>query len=238
MQFNDSTAGQGLVQDVWFRTGTDVNQFSLANITRYINEAYSKAAYIIMKSDGRMQWDDANHSDAPISTFNLVDSQQDYEIYQAAPSAVQDWLQVEKVEILTNNDIWQAITPVDKGDFQNMSLEETYKTDGDPIMYDFNGASMYLYPAPNYAKSNAMKIWFRRSPSYFASTDTTKKPGFATIFHDYLSTYAAYQWNSIKKKDFSLKAILDQKELDMGTHYARRNKIETPKITRSVRAYR
>lgn len=95
-----------------------------------------------------------------------------------------------------------------------------------------------MYPASSYDSSGGAKIYFNRAPSYFASTDTTKRPGFATIFHDYLSLYAANQWNVTKKNDFSLQPILDKKELEIGKFYSKRNKVESPRLSRAYDSFK
>lgn len=237
MVFSDSSTNLGLVQDVLFRTNTDVNQFPLKDITRYINEAYSRVASIIIKSDGRMQWDDTNHTDQPIATFDLVSGQDSYEIFVAAPTALQDWLMIDKVQVKDSaSGNWIQLTQIDKRTV-NEPLDELFETDGIPQYYDFNGSELYLYPATNYASSAGARIYFNRAPSYFASTDTTKVPGFATIFHPYLSQYAALQWNSIKKNDLSLQPLIDRLEKDIAQFYMKRNKSEVPTLARAYRTY-
>lgn len=178
-----------------------------------------------------MQWDDTNHTDQPISVANLVASQQDYGVFTAAPSALQDWLMIDRVTILDSNGNEKDLTPIDRKDIP--APGEYMETAGAPSQYDFNGSQVLLYPAPNYASTGGMKIYFNRAPSYFASTDTTKRPGFATIFHDYLSLYATQQWNITKKGDYGLQPLLDKKELEIAKFYSKRNRVEVPRISRA-----
>lgn len=237
MEFSDSSTMLGLVQDTLFRTNTNVNEFPLKDITRYINEGYSRVANTILQADGRMQWDDNNHTDQPIAYSSLVASQQDYNVFGAAPTALQDWLMVDRVTIKDSNGDWKDLTPIDRKDIPT-SPDEWMETAGAPSQYDFNGSQVLLYPAPDYASTGGIKIYFNRAPSYFVSTDTTKRPGFATIFHDYLSLYATHQWNITKKNDFSLQPILDKKELEIGKFYSKRNKVETPRLSRAYENFK
>lgn len=232
MVFNDSTNNLGLVQDTLFRTNTNVNEFPLKDITRYINEGYNRVAFTILQADGRMQWDDTNHSDQPISVTDLVANQATYEIFVAAPTALQDWLMIDRVEIKDESGQWTLLNPIDRHDIP-VAIDEFMDVAQTPEYFDFNGSELKLYPAPSYNSTGGMKIYFNRAPSYFASTDTTKRPGFATIFHSYLPIYAANQWNVIKKNDFSLQPLLDKMEVEIGRFYSKRNKVETPRLERA-----
>lgn len=234
--FSDSTTNLGLVQDVLFRTNTDVNQFPLKDITRYINEAYSRVANIIIQADGRMQWDDKNHTDQPIATFDLVANQLSYEIFVAAPTALQDWLMLDRFEIKDSAGSWILLNQIDKRN-KLQALAEYQKTSGTPNEFDLSGSEIYLYPPTSYSSTGGGKIYFNRAPSYFASTDTTKVPGFATIFHPYLSIYASHQWNGIKKSDYSLQPIVEKMEKEIAKYYSKRNKSEVPKLARAYRTY-
>ncbi len=241
--FSDSSTNLGLVQDVLFRTNTDVNQFPLKDITRYLNEAYSRVANIIIQADGRMQWDDANHSDMPIATFDLVASQTSYEIFSSAPSALQDWLMIDRFEIKDANGNWYKLNQMDKRNTK-IAMSEYMSEPSTPIEYDLNGTSIWFYPPTDYNSTNGGKIYFNRAPSYFASTDTTKRPGFATIFHPFLSIYAAHQWNKIKKGDNSLQGDVeeyigtkDKPGGSIGKYYQKRNKSEVPKLRRAYQTY-
>lgn len=236
MVFSDSSTNLGLVQDVLFRTNTDVNQFPLKDITRYLNEAYSRVANIIINADGRMQWDDTNHADMPIATFDLVANQTSYEIFSSAPSALQDWLMIDRFEIKNSYGDWIELHQMDKRN-TGIAMAEYHDTPGTPSEYDLNGTSIWFYPPTDYNSTDGGKIYFNRAPSYFASTDTTKRPGFATIFHSYLSIYAALQWNKIKKSDDSLQKEVLQMEMEIGKFYSKRNKSEVPKLSRGYQSY-
>ena len=232
MIYNGS-AGDSLIEDISFRTNTDLNQFPLKDRNRYINEAYSRIAYVILKADGRMAWDDPNHTDQPIATTDLVKGQRDYNIFSSTPSALQDWLAVKRIDIFDAGGTGVQLQPMDENDYKGVAESEVDKSPSLPYMFDFNGSIVKLYPAPDYDYTNGMTFWFDRAPSYFSITDTTKRPGFDTRFHQYLSIYAANQWNGMKKKDWSLQTMLNQMELEIGNVYSvQRNKTEVNKLSR------
>lgn len=236
MVFNDAINKQGIVQDVLFRTGTTVNDFSLADITRYVNQGYNRVASIILNSDGRMQWDDANHADQPIASTDLIANQTNYNVFSSAPTALQDWLWIERVELLDEDGNGYLLDPIDPSTI-NVAMSEYQNVPSIPNQYDFNGTQIILYPASNYNYTNGLIMYFKRSPSYFSSTDTTKRPGFATIYHEYLSIYAANEWNSIKKNDFSGQGLLQKLELEIGKFYSRRSNYERKKLKRKEENY-
>ncbi len=239
MQFNDSTNENGLIQDITSITGATTTDYTLKERTRDINNAYSRIAYLIIQSDGRMQWDDTNHTDQPISTDDLVDSQEDYNVFEAAPAALEDWLTIEQVEIKSNDDLWSKLTPFDKRDTK-LAWDEFRKTDAQPLLYDFNGTSVLLKPSPNYAKTDGLKIYFQRAPSFFTSTDTTKRPGFASIFHSYLSMSASYRWardKTIPNMEV-LKRDIAEMEAAIQKQYSNRSRYEIPVIRRAKQSFK
>jgi len=239
MQFNDSTNENGLIQDITSITGASTTQYTLKERTRDINNAYSRMAYLIIQSDGRMQWDDTNHTDQPISQDDLVDGQEDYNVFEAAPSALEDWLTIQQVEITSSDDLGVKLRPMDKRN-TSAAWTEFNKTDGQPIYYDFNGTSILLKPNPNYDKTDGLTIYFQRSPSYFASTDTTKRPGFASIFHPYLSLSASYRWardKGLANRDV-IKRDIDEMEVAIQKQYSNRSRYQVPVIHRAYKSYK
>jgi hypothetical protein len=235
--FNDSVNKTGLVNDVLFRTNVTTTEFPLLDITRYINEGYDRVANVILNSDGRMEWDDSNHTDQPIASTDLINGQADYGVFTAAPAALQDWLMIERVEIFDSSGNGYLLNPIDQSTI-NCALSEYKDEPGIPEDYDFDGTQITLYPAPNYDYTGGLTIYFKRAPSYFISTDTTKRPGFATTFHSYLSIFAANQWNGIRKNDWSLQSLLTNMELEIGRHYSRRNKYERNVLRRKKDIYK
>jgi hypothetical protein len=226
----NGTNGDSFQEDITFLTSADEEAYPIKDRNRYINEAYSKVAFLIIKAEGRMQWDDANHTDVPKSSCDLVTNQASYNIFSAAPTALKDWLSLERLEILDPSGNGIVLHPIDHKDIPG-PLSEFMKEPGIPQYFDLNGTQVTLYPKPNYNCTGGMTAFFNRAPSYFAITDTTKRPGFATLFHPYLSKYASFIWNSTKKGDYSLQAILTGIEADIKSHYGNRNKkIEVPRL--------
>lgn len=233
MVFSDTTNSLGLIQDITFITGAGLSQYEIEDRTRNINNWYLQVASWIFEADGRWQWDDANQTDRPCATTNLVKDQKGYGILSASPSAGKDWLEIERVEITDENGEEREIRPIDQTDLEGIALDEFMDSSGKPEYFDFRGGSVYLYPASNYNKDDSLTIYFKRSPLVFSSTDTTKTPGFATPFHKLLSLGASYDW-ALAKGDTNVDRIRQEIEVlkqNLKNFYSKRSKYERPKLT-------
>tara|TARA_Y100000296_G_C5122078_1_gene230947 strand:- start:280 stop:1014 length:735 start_codon:yes stop_codon:yes gene_type:complete len=244
MQFSDTTNKQGIIQECESLTGIGDGRISgntdnLAKFTRWINEAYFEITSLIIVSDGRWQFDDTNQTNQPVATTDLVADQRDYSVLSSLPLTTQDWLEVDRIEILNRGGIWTRLPSRDKRDVQG-PIEEIYKVSAQPVFYDFEGTSIQFYPAPNYNSTGGIRIWFKRAPLLFASTDTTKKPGFASLFHRILPYSASISYLITKDmgRAKSLELKMEAMKARMQDHYNRRDKYEIPRLARLRRSYR
>lgn len=241
LQFNDtSSAKSGLIQECeshifgdnsYGRISGDTSL--LATFTRYINEALNRVANLIMTADGRWQFDDTNFTDFPIGQTNLVTTlgaeQQDY-------SFDVTMLRILRAEVMDNTGAWRKLTPLDETDVYDTSLSDLLRTPGLPIYYDPQGASVFLYPKPlatAVTSTNGLKIWFQRPPSYFTSADTTKVPGFNSMYHRLVALIASRDYAMFKQLSVA-KVLADKVQQDEDSlveNYALRNKDEHIKLS-------
>lgn len=204
MIFSNSTTKAGLVEECDFLVGSNSVTYPIEQKTRNANRALDKVVSLILSSDGRWQFDDTNYTDLPIGTTNLVLNQQDY-------SFSTDMITVTRVEIKDADGNWHYLNPFDQRDLTpsepspipsgyaspintGYSLTDFLNTPGTPAYYDKLATSVFLYPEPSYNSTNGLKVYFQRQPSYFATTDTTKEPGFAKHLHRYISLSMAYDY--------------------------------------------
>jgi hypothetical protein len=172
-----------LIDDLCDSTDTS---YPVAKKVLNINPGLETIIGRILGADGLWEWDDTNYTDLPVGTTTLVAAQQDY-----ALDNVQ--LKIERVSILDSDGNYQLLTPISEADIEG-DVDEYFETDGLPQYYDKKGRSLFLYPAPaaaNVTLALGLKVHFQRGPSLFATTDTTKTPGFASIFHYILAYMAA-----------------------------------------------
>lgn len=218
MQFSDTSTYQGIVQETDFLCGTDRNTYPLAQIVRNANRAMDKAVSLILKSDGRWQWDDDNQTDLPIATASLVSGQQDY-------SFAVSHLTIERVMIKDGaSGGWITLNKLDINDPYIEPYLLGTPANGKPIAYDLKANSIFLYPTPDYASTGGLKIWFQRPSTYFTAGDTTKAPGFASIFHRYIALQCAFDYHLAKGLDTTkIRNEMTLMEQDIINFYANRN---------------
>lgn len=233
MTFNDVSGGQGLVQEIDFLVNTDATKFPIEDKTRIINRWYERIVGRILEADGRWQWDDTNYTDLPIATTNLVANQQDYSFAVAH-------LRITRMEVMDTSGKWCWLQPIDQNDARRRSLTEFGNQLGVPCWYDKLSNSTFLYPRPNYSKNAGLKAYFQRTADLFTTTDTTKEPGFASIFHRILALGPALEYATANGLDGNkVKVLRDevaQIEADIKEFYSKKSKDEQLSLqTRRIR---
>lgn len=196
MVFNDTTGGQGIVQDAYFEAQADSTSYPIEDVTRNANNALDTALTLILGSDSRWQFDSRNSVDLPIGTTALVSNQQDYTFDS-------EYLVIKSIECSDSQGNWIKLIPIDNYD-EPVALSQFQTTNGVPKYYDKMGDSILLYPAPNYSiaptdtPAGGLRAYFQRNIDYFTVSDTIKEPGLAPHLHKYISLYCAYAYACAK----------------------------------------
>lgn len=217
----------------YFLTSTNLNSFPDATLVVEANNALDRVTSLIMQSDGRWEWDDQNNTDLPIATTALVSGQQDY-------SLAVTHLQLTRVEIQDNNPTpkWHKLIPMDQKDaYQQAITPGAASTYGFPTYYDKLGSSVFLYGpglegAPNYSQAASLKLYFKRPPSYFLTSDTTKTPGFNSLYHELVPLWISYNYALANGKE-NANLLMQQivlKEASLQADYAIRDKDDRPSL--------
>lgn len=226
MQFSAITSKDGILQEIatWCfgsSSNDDTTAYPLLDKTRNANRWYDRVVSLIMQADGNWEWDDINQTDLPVATTALVANQQDYGL----DAAVQ--YKLLRVEILNSDGDAKQLNAISQTDKRGTALTEYQETAGTPNEYDLVGNSIFLYPKPSYAKALGLKLHFQRGASYFASTDTTKEPGFNRMFHRILSFGPAYDYalaNGLQSKINLYRDEIAQLEAGLIKFYSGRNR--------------
>jgi len=189
IQFNDTTTYKGLVQLYEKELGLNRGDVSgdtdrLKEFTADVNIAFDDFLTIAIPASGKWQYDDSNHTDYPVMTTNLVSGQRDYSISTDGNSNLV--LDIYKVLILPSatSTLYQSIEPIDEFDGDTDIITGNTVT-GTPYGYGKLANGVFLEPKPNYNATSGLKIFINRESSYFAYTDTTKKPGVPGILQKY-----------------------------------------------------
>jgi hypothetical protein len=189
-------------------------------------------------ADGRWQIDDTTATDLPIGTTDLVSGQRDY-------TFAGDVLVVNKILVKDSAGNWSELYPVDTVQTQNnVYARNTWVLPtndvGTPRTYDKLANSIFLDPVPNYNSTGGLKCVFSRNFTKFISTDTTAVPGIPSIFHPYLTLYAAYPFlrdqGKANAKDVQMEILKTEEAIQ--EFYNKRIKDEPNQITIKSRSSR
>jgi hypothetical protein len=168
-------------------TKTNSSSYPIANVVIDANNAMERVTSLVLHADGRWQFDDTNQTDLPIATTSLVADQQDYAIDTGH-------LVITRVEVKAQTGEFRLLVPIDQSNISDEAMTQFMSGTGLPMYYDKIGNSIFLYPTPSYSQAASLKVYFQRGPSYFSSGDTTKVPGFMTIYHDLIPLLMAYDY--------------------------------------------
>ena len=228
--FSNTTTKSGLIQKIEQYCGFNDGDISgnttrLAQFTGEINLALDNVFHIIFQTGGTWQFDDSNHTDYPIISTNLVSGQRDYSFTTDGGGNL--ILDVYKVFVADSNGLFSEIEPVDVQSGGPSNYTDGLNTGGIPNTYDKTGNAVFLDPIPNYNYSAGLKIYINREGSYFTTSDTTKKAGFAGLYHDYLALRPSYFY-CLRNKIFDLaeryKREMQEKEIAIADYYKARER--------------
>lgn len=208
-------------------TEGNAEAYPVADKTVDINLALDKAFSIIFKAAGTWQFDDSNHEDYPMITTSLVSGQRDYSFVDDENGNLV--LDIYKVMIKDKTGEYIEIFPVDaQSDELGLvgGLNNGKNEQGTPNKYDKTGNGIFLDLIPDYNSDAGLQIWINREGSYFISTDSTKKPGFNGLYHEYLALRPSYYYafNNGLANANNLKAEMVEMEKDLKGAYAGREK--------------
>lgn len=254
MQFNDTSTFKGIIQIIEKELGLEREYISgnsnkLKETTADVNLAWDDYAYIALKAMG-WEWDDSNFTDYPIIKTNIVSGQRDYTFTTDEGGNL--ILDIYKVLVLSSATatVYDQIEPVNQqgGGDEVYDLEAENTTQGTPVQYDKTANGIFLDPIPSYNATNGLKVYINREPSYFVSTDTTKKPGCPGIHHRYFALKAALDYarrnslsvyNRLREEVVSFEG--DEEKNLVGSierYFARRSKDEEFAFTNRPISYR
>jgi hypothetical protein len=251
LQYSDTTNKNGIIQQIERNCGFndgDITGSTLkfAQFNGDVNLALDDAVALIIGADGDWQFDDTNHTDYPIITTDIVSGQRDYSFTVDGSSNLV--LDIYKVMVAGTDGIYKEILPVDQQGANNNNVNTDSLIDGQDkggtvTRYDKTGNGIFLDLVPGYNQTAGLKIFINREGSHFAVSDTTKKPGFAGLFHEYLALVPSYKYartNGLPNKE-DLRLDILTMERDIKTYYGKRNKDINRRMTPDVgirRSYR
>ncbi len=247
LPFSNTTNNSGLIQLLEENLGYEYGDISgnavlLKKFTAALNRALDRAVSLIIQSCGEWDWDDSNQTDWPIITTGLVSGKRDYPFTTDEVGNL--ILEVKRVLVADRTGVFKEIYPVDqsvptagKGSaIDTGTFLDGRNQAGIPQRYDKTGNGIFLDPVPDYAITPGLKMVVDREASYFTTSDTSKKPGFAGLYHEYLATWVT--WVELKRRrDPSAnewkKDVLSA-ERDLKDYYATRDRDVQRRMTANV----
>lgn len=245
LQFHDSSTYKGIVQIYEKEIGANRGDISgdtnkLKELAADVNLAWDEYLHIAIPAGGKHQYDDSNHTDYPIITTNLVLNQRDYALTTDGSSNL--ILDIYKVAILPSATAttYTEILPVDaQSDQDSPFVANNTSVTGVPDTYDKTANAIFLNPIPSYNATNGLKVYINREPSYFTSSDTTKKPGCPGIHHRYFAIRPAMDY--ARRNNLAvfpgLQLEVAKMERDIEEYFSRRSKDEVVRMTPEITNY-
>lgn len=218
---------------VYFLTKTNSSSYANADLLISLNKAIERCVSLIMVSDSTWQFDDLNQTDLPTATATITANQQDYTVATSH-------LTIDRIEVKDSSGNWHLLKQLDQQKLKGpeaVALAEYQETTGVPTEYDLSGSSILLYPIPNYTQAASVKVYFTRPPVAYTDTanltDSTKVPGFNSLFHDLIPMWIAFDYaiaNGLKSANGFL-AHIQRMEKELNDFYGLRNRDQRQRMT-------
>lgn len=194
MVYAGDSDGQDIVTTTNDLVKTTDTSYPLKQKTRAANRALREIWGWIFEAYGGWIYDDRNNTDLPEATTALVSGQSQYNLPLDSSAIIGMEIQTQ------NGGTWQKLWPITLEHIQQdftWAESQFLATAATPVYYRPLANGFKLYPAPNYSQSASLKVFFTRDISAFASTDTTKTPGFDVEFHEAVPTFMALDYAKI-----------------------------------------
>lgn len=195
-EFSNITSKAGLLQRAedfsLLGDGGITNDATLkAKFTNWINEGNGIVQLAIMRADKYWKFDDANFSNFPIATIDLVSGQRDYTLPASTVSGNPSTLyRVNRFRVKDTSANWQVL-------YLLAPTEEESVESGMPTKYRLLGNSVRLSDIPlagSVTLTGGLEVQFQRGPDQFVVGDTTQQPSFIDTYHYLLPLYASAQY--------------------------------------------
>ena len=209
-----------------FNTGDITNDTNLKEVfTARLNRQLEKYLGMLGASSRLSQTDDTNYTEHPFSLFDIVENQHDYEFLTDEDGNV--ITDITAVLIKVGNS-FRKISKITLDDKDAELIMSPNDKKGIPSGYLERNNTIFLDPVPNYSLTEGGKLFYKRGPSYFATTDTTKQPGIPVQFHEMLAIASAYNWLLVHKSNSIIEITrieleLDKREREFRTYQELRN---------------
>lgn len=207
MQFSDTTNKNGIIQECEFWTGQNDGTISgsdtlLKQFANRVNRAYDYVLPLVFSAGDTLRFDDTNHTDFPIATFDIVNGQGAYNLTSDEDgNSILNIIDVQILQSATATQYEKLDRILINTDDARDVLAQNSNNTGVPCAFLENNGTIFFDLTPNYTATDGCKVFFERMPDYFAYSDTTQTPGIPALFHPLLALYASYDWLLVNKPE-------------------------------------
>lgn len=236
LYFNDPDGGKGIIQELESLLGFNPGDISgnpkrMKKYTAKCNIALDCAFALIFRAGGRANFDDANHADYNVITMAITSGQRGY--FFTTDQQGNLVLEIAKILMrISSTGRYQELDTVDaaSSDYGTDDITNGQNVTGIPSAYDKQANGFITDVIPNFSADDGFQIFISREASYFDVDDTTKMPGFAGLFHNYIPLKVAADEAGIKTVKNTNYIVSEAKRVndEMEYHYGQKNKDEQP----------
>lgn len=229
LQFSNTTSKNGIIQIIERNCGFNDGEISgnatrLAQFTGEVNLAVDDLFGFMFPKGGKWQLDDSNHTDYPVIFTNIVSGQRDYSFTTDEDGNY--ILDIYKVMAADASGFYHELEMQDQQGQSATTFTDGQNTSGTPARCELTGNGVFLDLIPNYNRTNGLKVLVNREASYFTTSDTTKRCGFAHLYHEYLALKPSYNYarnNSLPMVETLQRDLLKMKQ-DIIAYFGNRDK--------------
>lgn len=169
---------------------TTTSSYTTAAKTVDVNNALNW--YFILANSSAGNWrpvDDTNQTDYPIVYADIVSGQQDLSFtVDEQGNQILDIYKVRIKDAVSGE--WTTLRQINQDVISDGQLSTIVS--GIPSEYYLTTNGIFLVQEPNFSLTDGLEIWVNRTPTYFLTSDTTKKAGIPWVHHEYLALRPAY----------------------------------------------
>lgn len=177
--YNGDANGQDIVTLSQNLCNQNSTTFGIKLQTIYANMVMREILSWMFRASGGWKVDDTNNTDLPEPTSQLNANQALYTL----PIQAQD---LSFVAFTDNSGFVKKLIPITEQEIEDRGYAEAQfmNIPGYPMYYRPIGNVIKLYPAPNFTQANGLQVGISRDISQFVVGDTSKQPGFESMFHE------------------------------------------------------
>lgn len=232
MQLSDTTNKNGLLQECehWcgFDDGGITGDTTLkAQFVARLDRAIDKITPRLLSITNGLRFDGTNDADLSVATFDIASGTSDYRF--TVDDNNLDILNIVGISILPDTTT-NTFLPLDEMTLDDPMAQRAMSPNpsdtGVPTKFLKKGLTAFLFPQPNYDRTDGGKLYFERRMTYFVGQADTFEPGIPLPFQQLLDLYASEAWLVVNKSDngvliANVRAEIKEIEHDLDAHIRR-----------------